>query len=195
MDKKYLAIIGSIIVAILMITGYFYFLPSENENIDNENITYSFYYDVEIQCSNPVNSTVIVPYPAFYDNYNDWRNILLNQSIVDGQMDLSIVNTEYGRGLKIQSIHNESHGFSKLELSLNIEVPAQMLTMGYEGLGNKVFAEFDNSSCWLCIHIDFHNYWIQNGTKHGYRESAHAHLHSTGWVNSIEWGSTYETLP
>ena len=129
MTRKKKCVLFSIVVAIIIVISSCYLL------LPKDSYDYSFYYYVEIcNIGIPVNSSVIVPMPDFQEDEIDWTELLLAESTKRGEMNLAVVNTDYGKGLMINST-----GRCIISFNLTIQVPAQDLTMDNENMGNKFY--------------------------------------------------------
>ncbi|MBA3045554.1 MAG: hypothetical protein KKH41_04180 [Candidatus Thermoplasmatota archaeon] len=175
--KKITKIIISIIVSTILILSS-YFIYTFNEG--NEGYIYSFYYNVEILNDPLCNSTVIVPLPDFYQNAQYWTDILLNNSFKEGNINVTVVNSVYGKGLLINSSEK-----AIINITLNQQVPADSLTM-MTFINNRTFGchyyTYNNSNNLVSIDVDFNNYRIINSiNKVGHMFSAHIFPAPIGW--------------
>ena len=180
---KYMSI--SLIVALILILSSTYLIY----NVDNE--SHSFNYKIELRHSGySFNSSIIVPIPNFTENEEYWINLLLNESNKEGKIDVSLVDTEYGLGMMINS-----SGFCSLSLEVDRHVPVSSSTMVKEinedgnGIVHHFYSEYDNSTGWLSVDLDMHNYKITNSEiKIGFSTSAFVYPAPIGW---FEWGGVY----
>ena len=173
--KKNTKILLSISISIVIILSFYFFYVSHEEN------DYQFYYSVKIINTDiTYNSTVIVPLPDFYQNEQYWTDILLTESIKNGVINITIVNTEYGKGLLINSSNN-----AMLNITLYKKVPTNSLTM-METLNNRTFVcnfyTYNYSTNLVSIDVDFENLKNINSTnKEGHYFSVHIYPAPIGW--------------
>jgi hypothetical protein len=135
MIGKYKIIIFAIVISIVVIISSSYILLREDHD-------YVFYYDVKVVSQGiSANYTLIVPMPDFQEDKDNWTNILVSDSIKQGNMTVTMVNTEYGKGLMI----NSSTSF-RFHYRLNESVPAESLTLNPIGSYFQMYA-YNKNAC------------------------------------------------
>ncbi|UCG69197.1 MAG: hypothetical protein JSV09_15675 [Thermoplasmata archaeon] len=115
---KFIAVVVFLLLIMESLLWYIFIYEVERHS-------YSFSYSVYIEKAGEGNFTIIVPFPHFEENDSDWQNTIFDNLLASNNMDLDLVETEHGLGLRIQS--NES---CNLVIDLNANTPTDSLTMG-----------------------------------------------------------------
>ncbi len=180
MTRKLICILSICVVVIIILSTSYLLIFKENNN-------YVFYYNFEIfgqGQGEPINYTVILPLPDFKEDITYWTQKILTESNREGEFNITVINTPYGRGLMINS---SSSSLCRLYINLNVSVPVDSLTMNNgEKVGDSIiytFYAYENaSSTALSLDVDMHNFEIIGAdNKTGISTSVHVYPTPVGW--------------
>lgn len=169
---------------IIIIASYSLFVNQTDEP------AHEFYYGVDILIQGePTNYSLIVPMPDFQTEKDYWTNFLLSESIVEGDLTITIMNTSYGKGLMLNASDN-----CRLYLQLNESVPAENLTMNPIGSHYAFYAFISNQTTSISIDVNMDNYEFINSTdKIGVSNRIHVYPVMSGWYE--QYGGIIDTYP
>lgn len=172
--KKIYSLIA-ILVAIVVIISTLYYVE-----LKPGKTTYTFYYNVEIQSFKTVNSSVIVPLPAFLEDEDYWIDELLLNSIKQGYMNVTRINTEYGNGLMLNASSN-----CRFIFSCDEKVPVNDLAMSSDEHDTSAwyhfYSDYDNSTSSLSVDVDMYNFEYIDEQSTGPSISIHIFPSPMGW--------------
>jgi hypothetical protein len=153
---KKLAVI-CVLGAAIIIAGTGYYIVARNQF----SVKHVFIYQVEIYDAGETskNYSVIIPMPDFYKDESKWTDKIIQDSVKEGIMNISFVNTDNGRGLMINSSNR-----CELFFNCSVDVPSESLTMYNNISGCAVYAYKDSTDgnyTKLAIYVNLKRYIIE----------------------------------